>query len=55
MAEVGTGAIVHHVKWLSISAPHLSANASTPSKRTLLSRSLELSGFDHVGPTDDFF
>jgi hypothetical protein len=30
MAEVGTVAIVHHVKWLSLRAPHLSVNASMP-------------------------
>jgi hypothetical protein len=54
MAEVGTGAIVHHVKWLTVIAPHLSVNASMPSECTLLSRSLKLSGFNHVGPTHDF-
>jgi hypothetical protein len=54
MAEVGTKAIVHHVKWRSVSALYLSANASAPSWRTRLSGRLELRGFDHVGPADHF-
>jgi len=54
MAEVGTKAIVHHVKWRSVSSLYLSANASAPSWRTRLSGRLELRGFDHVGPTDHF-